>query len=683
MDISVEYLAGKSIDKVFQYLHSNKVNKWKTEGAELTLREHLRRFSILASMIAGRELRVVDLIGDARPRSYGFILKKLSHPALMPEHGFGWSDGETIYLPVALIDMPTIEKQEELARLLVFFLSYQVREGSLLESSFTETPLNGDSLLRDIYWIVENTRLSILLKKEFPGIFKDWDRLASYLLGRRPEKKHINSAEQRVEDFLKASIFSNSSIDKISQSPEESIRIAEEIKSRWLDEGLSLKRYKGMMPFTPWGRFIPERIKKGATKATLEFQEAQGKADNKASEKKEEEKEKRSRYLTKKEEVNEKENEEGLTLNIYDKVMSWAQFVNVRRPFDDEPEKEKSKKADEMEELTTATLEKTTTTYFDADLEMVKQDKGLPEEVIPDKDGVTFTYPEWDYTTKRYKENFSIVIESVLEGESEAIALDILEEKKAMVKEVKRKFEALTPTSKLLRRQIEGDSIDIDAVVEAVVDLAAGKEPEEGLYTAHRRTEKDISSLFLVDMSMSTDAWVKDRRVIDHEREALVVLCEAMQKLKDRYAVYGFSGQTRKNVRVFRLKGFKEKYGTIVRERLGGLIPYHYTRMGPAIRHATKELKKEPSKVKLLFLLSDGKPNDLDVYEGRYGIEDTRMAIKEAESEGIVPFCLTVDTSAHEYLTRLFGKGNYVVTSSVDKLTKTLPDLYARIARNL
>ncbi|MCK5237062.1 MAG: VWA domain-containing protein, partial [Deltaproteobacteria bacterium] len=440
----------------------------------------------------------------------------------------------------------------------------------------------------------------------------------------------------------------------------------------------------GMMPFTPWGRFIPERVKNGTVVATPLSQEKKEKARNEASEKKEEEeKKKRNRYLTKKEDVNEKENEEGLTLNIYDKIMSWAQFVNVRRPFDDEPDKENNKKADEMEELSTANLEKTTTTYFDADLEMEKQDKELIEEVIPDKDGVTYTYPEWDYTTKRYKENFSIVTESILEGDSEKIVIDILEEKKAMVKEVKRKFEALTPTSKLLRRQFEGDSIDIDAAVEAVVDLAAGKEPEEGLYTAHRRTEKDISSLFLVDMSMSTDAWVKDRRVIDHEREALIILCEAMQKLKDRYAVYGFSGQTRKNVRVFQLKSFKEKYGSNVRERLAGLIPYHYTRMGPAIRHATKELKKEPSKVKLLFLLSDGKPNDVDSYEGRYGIEDTRMAIKEAESEGIVPFCLTVDTSAHEYLTRLFGKGNYVVTSSVDKLTKTLPDLYARIARNL
>ncbi|MCK5237181.1 MAG: hypothetical protein KAR06_09365, partial [Deltaproteobacteria bacterium] len=170
MDISLEYLAGKSIDRVFQYLHNNKVNKWKTEGAELSLREYLRRFSILASMIAGRELRVVDLIGDARPRSYGFVLKKLSHPALMPEYGFGWSDGETIYLPISLVDMPTREKQVELARLLVFFLSSQSREGSLLESSFKQTPLHGDNLLQDIYWIVENTRLSMLLKKEFPGI---------------------------------------------------------------------------------------------------------------------------------------------------------------------------------------------------------------------------------------------------------------------------------------------------------------------------------------------------------------------------------------------------------------------------------------------------------------------------------------------------------------------------------
>ncbi|MBE9504996.1 MAG: VWA domain-containing protein, partial [Proteobacteria bacterium] len=228
-----------------------------------------------------------------------------------------------------------------------------------------------------------------------------------------------------------------------------------------------------------------------------------------------------------------------------------------------------------------------------------------------------------------------------------------------------------------------GDSIDIDAAVEAMIDLRLGKQPDERLFKFHKRSERDISALFLVDLSMSTDAWVKERRVIDHEKEALIVLCEAMQSLRERYSIYGFSGQTRKKCSFLKIKGFDEDYSNPVRRRIEGLIPYHYTRMGPAIRHATSILKKEGSEVKLLFLLSDGKPNDVDHYEGKYGIEDTRMAIKEAERNGVVPFCLTVDSEAHEYLPALFGRGNYVVLSGVDKLARRLPDLYARIIRQL
>ena len=182
---------------------------------------------------------------------------------------------------------------------------------------------------------------------------------------------------------------------------------------------------------------------------------------------------------------------------------------------------------------------------------------------------------------------------------------------------------------------------------------------------------------------MSTDAWVKDKRVIDHEKESLIILCEAMESLRDRYAIYGFSGKTRKRCSVFQIKGFDEPSGRMVKDRIGGLIPFHYTRMGPAVRHATSLLKKETARARLLFLISDGKPNDMDRYEGRYGIEDTRMAIKEAERTGIVPFCLTVDSHAHEYLPRLFGRGNYSVIAGADRLAQTLPDLYAKMIRSL
>jgi nitric oxide reductase NorD protein len=335
-----------------------------------------------------------------------------------------------------------------------------------------------------------------------------------------------------------------------------------------------------------------------------------------------------------------------------------------------------------MEELTISELKRTTNTCFDADLE--KKDNYDDEDSAPlADDDKTFLYPEWDYRRQRYRQDYSRVRESPAPTDSGAFVDGVLSERHGLIKEVRRKFEMLTPDMFRVSRQFDGEQIDIDAVVEAVVDLEAGRSPSEKLYTSYKKTERDLSVLFLIDLSMSTDAWINDRRVIDHEKEALVVLSEALEKLRDRYAIYGFSGKTRKGCRFFNIKSFDEAYGPGVKARIGGLVPQQYTRMGPAIRHATEVLKKQPSKVKLLFIISDGKPNDIDAYEGRYGVEDSRKAIKEAEGWGIVPFCLTVDNTAHEYLAHIFGKRNHAVLSGVERLIRKLPELYARIAMSL
>jgi nitric oxide reductase NorD protein len=434
-----------------------------------------------------------------------------------------------------------------------------------------------------------------------------------------------------------------------------------------------------MVPFAPWGRLLPGRIRDGTLK---QGEEGMVKKGDEGPIKNSEEEGKRARYITKKENIDEESSDQGLALNIFDKIMSWARFVNVSRPFDDDPDEESSKKAEEMEELTTAQVKKSTNATLDAELEKEELLLEEPEGDTKPGEGM-FVYREWDYRSRTYKENYSIGFESVAEELKGDFVKEVLKEKRGLIKEVKRKFESVTSSVRVEKRQFDGDSIDIDAAVEAMTDLKMGRQPDERLFTFHKRSERDISALFLVDLSMSTDTWVKEKRVIDHEKEALVVLCEAMQSLRERYAIYGFSGQTRKRCSFIKIKGLDESYGETVRRRIEGLIPYHYTRMGPALRHSTSILKCESSDVKLLFLLSDGKPNDLDSYEGKYGIEDTRMAIREAEREGIVPFCLTVDSQAGEYLPTLFGRGNYALLSGVERLATRLPELYARIVRQL
>jgi nitric oxide reductase NorD protein len=187
------------------------------------------------------------------------------------------------------------------------------------------------------------------------------------------------------------------------------------------------------------------------------------------------------------------------------------------------------------------------------------------------------------------------------------------------------------------------------------------------------RGERSISTLLLADLSQSTDAYASDTaRVIDVIRDALYVFGEALTAVGDPFAMWGFSSVRRQNVRMQHIKGFDERWNDTCRARVGAIRPGYYTRMGAAIRHATAKLQVRPEHRRLLMLLTDGKPNDLDVYEGRYGLEDTRQAIHEARIAGITPFCVTIDANAHEYLPLLFGRQGYAMVNRPQDLVMRL-----------
>ena len=234
----MEEWVGKGIDRAIQAYHSRRLKRWHRETTPFKTKRHLIRFSMLASLLTGREVRVVDLKGDPTPRPYRPILHKIAHPALLPDYGFGWSDGETIFLPVTLSDMTTAHEADELARLLIFFLSAQLKWGTL---DFAFTPrvrarLQGDTLLADIFWIIENSRLAILLFQEYPGIIEKCEMVADRLMTRRPKPSILNGPERMVEELLKERLSSIRSGTSDAASPEESLKSAEAMKEQWQRE---------------------------------------------------------------------------------------------------------------------------------------------------------------------------------------------------------------------------------------------------------------------------------------------------------------------------------------------------------------------------------------------------------------------------------------------------------------
>ncbi len=298
-----------------------------------------------------------------------------------------------------------------------------------------------------------------------------------------------------------------------------------------------------------------------------------------------------------------------------------------------------------------------------------------PGATSPPVDGdADYIYPEWDHSRQKYRPDWCHLYERPITGASEQFAQDTLDRHRRLLAGLKRTFEALRDEEKRVRREMHGDEVDLDSFIHAYSDYVSGSELDERLFTRMKKLDRDIAVMFLVDMSSSTSGWVNDLM-----REALVLLCAALEALGDRYAIYGFSGRTHRNCELYPIKRLDEAYGGDVRRRISGITPRNYTRMGVMIRHLTQLLKDTEARTRLLITLSDGKPDDQDGYRGSYGIEDTRQSLNEARHLGIHPYCITIDKEGMEYLPHMYGASNFAVVSHIEKLPTKVSDIYRRI----
>jgi len=286
-----------------------------------------------------------------------------------------------------------------------------------------------------------------------------------------------------------------------------------------------------------------------------------------------------------------------------------------------------------------------------------------------------FHYDEWDHVRGHYRKAWCTLRELEVEpGDAEFVART-QSRYAAKIAQLRRTFELMRGEDRVLKRQPDGDSIDLDALIESYADMRAGAELPPLLFTKRRKHERDLAVMIMVDMSGSTKGWVNEA-----EREALVLLCEALEALGDRYAIYGFSGVTRRRCEIYRVKRFEEPYDAAVRERIAGIEPQDYTRMGAPIRHLTMRLNQIQARTKLLITLSDGKPDDYsDAYRGDYGVEDTRRALIEAHRAGVKPFCVTIDREARDYLPHMYGAANWTLIDDVSRLPLKIADVYRRL----
>src|SRR5437870_3854725 len=307
----------------------------------------------------------------------------------------------------------------------------------------------------------------------------------------------------------------------------------------------------------------------------------------------------------------------------------------------------------------------------------------IPEEeagaALPALPGMrTFLYDEWDGRIQDYRTRWCRVVEQTApEGTEEFIGL-VRSRYGGVLSLIRRYFEGIRPPAlRRMRRQADGEEVDIEAVVEARVEQKAHVSSSGCVYIRRDRRDRDVAAAFLVDLSGSTGQQIGPggARIIDVEKEGLVLLCEALEAIGDQYAVYGYSGQSRHDVQILVLKDFDERYGPSVWRRIDAVRPLVQNRDGAAIRHALRRLSERAAKVKLLVMLSDGRPLD-DAYQEEYALEDTKAALREAKALGVHPFCITVDREARGYLERMYGDVCYLIIDRVESLPERLPRIY-------
>ena len=338
------------------------------------------------------------------------------------------------------------------------------------------------------------------------------------------------------------------------------------------------------------------------------------------------------------------------------------------------------------------------------------------EEALPEEER-TALYDEWDFVALDYKPAWCRVRETTMQEGSADFYNETIERHAGLVNEVRRQFEMMVPeTYRKEKRLTDGEEFDLDAVIDAVVQRKAGGTPDDKVYWRRNKTERDVAVIFLLDMSASTAEaieersdiddddedipddprqylfWLRSRReqqkrsylrIIDLEKESTVLLIRALESIGDQYGIYGFSGYGRENVEFYSIKGLEEPFSDRVTRRIDGITPLHATRMGPAIRHAVAKLDAASAKTKVLFLISDGRPQDRgysrEGAEKEYAVQDTHMALLEAKAKGIIPFLLTVDRAGHDYMKEMCGDLPYEVLADIQLLPKRLPQLYSRL----
>ncbi|MDP5240929.1 hypothetical protein Q9Q94_15410 [Uliginosibacterium sp. 31-16] len=632
----------------------------------VSLADLRRQNELLVHAVFGRSFSIKRAQPPAPPT---FFKRMLQRARSIPRGGLPATDGVAIFLPA---DAGTTDVALGAARYRVACLRQAMR---LVRGSAACHPDLSSPLTSGIYLLLEANSADHCLVTMLPGLADELAAMRSESLQFRSSLTPRDSAARLLEDFactLLASPVGGSARQGICTTPADSLQESCRLGEAWMRNIGSSSRTAVHLLKDWWtGELLqPEPGARTLQSNVPEAPDAQ--AANRPS---------RSAQLARRPRVRDageaQDEKPGAFMVQTSQPHEHAEDpYGMNRPMDRDDETPLNDFGESLSELSEAQLVRTMQTTKDCFISD-ELPSALRPEMAPDRPRPVpevLEYPEWDYRLGAYRPSGAIVHSATaLPGPDEWVRKTLSAHSAALMA-IRRRFEMLRAEPVRLRRQLDGDEIDVEACLDRFADLRSGHAPEYGLYENRRRQDRDIAVSLLIDVSGSTDAWVSGRhRVIDVAREALLLVSIALERTDVRYAVQAFSGESRQGVVVREIKRFDELHGPAIAQRIAGLEPEHSTRAGTALRHATAGLMKQASAHRLLLLLSDGRPNDVDEYEGRYGLEDTRQAVVEATMQGVSVFCLTIDQSHRDYLPRIFGR-DYAMIREPARLPAVLLD---------
>jgi len=374
--------------------------------------------------------------------------------------------------------------------------------------------------------------------------------------------------------------------------------------------------------------------------------------------------------------IDQKQMDDAVLQHQFEKVETAEEFGGNFRDFDgDDYLDDHSNALDEVNMKYTVRVDDTAHSVYQAEF---MENTTIAESAEHDSSGHHITYDEWNYANRTYKEDFCKVYPKAQLQSDVDYYKKTLNDNRSTLVGLRKMLTTVNNKYQQQRRQTQGEEFDIDAITDLFVDIKSGYTPSEKIYLSKRKKEKDLSILLLLDISLSSDGYAAGNRVIDVEKQVSILFGEILDEFNIDFSINCFYSKTRNHSTYLTLKGFDDNWNT-AKYRVGDISPSGYTRIGPALRHSGALLDKRDTKNKWVILISDGKPNDYDKYEGKYGINDVKQALRELNERQINSYALAIEAQAKYYLPQMFGQNHYQILTTPVELLQSLVKLYERI----